>query len=468
MLFNSPEYLLFLPAVAILYYLVPHRLRWVLLLIASYVFYISWNPRFLVLIIFSTLFNYAAAILIYHQNTLKNRKLLLAAAILINFGLLGYFKYTNFILHSLNVAAGAVNAGAPFSTLDIILPVGISFYTFQTVSYVIDVYRGKLEPERHAGVFAVYVAFFPQLVAGPIERARNLLPQFKRRHPFLLANLTEGLKLIIIGMFKKVVLADRLAIYVNTVYADTAAATDLQLIIATWMFAFQILMDFSGYSDIAIGSARILGIDLMKNFDFPYLATSVTDFWRRWHISLTTWFTDYIYIPLGGNRKGQIRKYFNILIVFFISGVWHGAGWSFVVWGLLNGIYLVIEDLTGLRKAAAGRFAAVVRGIVTFNLIAVTWVFFRSDSLAGAVRIFMDLIQFEFVPGTLFVPFGAFGFFQTVLVLVMGIILGGVLYLRHTGRLTRWYPAAVVYMALVFLIVIFGSFGNREFIYFQF
>ncbi|MBQ7859421.1 MAG: MBOAT family protein, partial [Faecalibacterium sp.] len=331
MLFNSLAYAIFLPLVILAYFAVPHRLRWAVLLVFSYYFYMSWNPELVVLILFTTTVSWSAALLVEKWN---DRPALKKAALVISVGLclavLFFFKYFNFVSESVTAVCRLVGLPLTAPVLDLVLPVGISFYTFQTLSYVVDVYRGDLAAEHHFGIYALYVSFFPQLVAGPIERAGNLLPQFRVKHSFSTARTTEGLAKIGVGLFKKVVVADYVAPFVNAVYNDLGGCTGLTLIFATCMFAVQIYCDFCGYSEIAVGSAKILGFDLMENFRSPYFARSIREFWRRWHISLSTWFSDYIYIPLGGSRCAKHRHLLNLIITFGFSGLWHGANWTFV------------------------------------------------------------------------------------------------------------------------------------------
>ncbi|MBW2967124.1 MBOAT family protein, partial [Candidatus Woesearchaeota archaeon] len=346
MLFNSIHFLVFFPVVIVLYYSLAHKHRWILLLISSYYFYMSWKAEYVILIMISTLVDYIAGLQIFRSQSVVRKRLFLVLSILTNIGLLFAFKYFNFFSDSVREILQVFTIQLNPLTLKVLLPVGISFYTFQTLSYTIDVYRGRIMPEKHLGIFAVYVSFFPQLVAGPIERAKNLLPQFYRKVDFDYVLVVAGLKLMLWGFFKKVVIADRLAIMVDYIYGDVTGFTGLSLIIATVFFAFQIYCDFSGYSDIAIGAAQVMGIRLMDNFKRTYLATSASDFWRRWHISLSSWFRDYIYIPLGGNRLSRFRGCLNILVVFLVSGLWHGANWTFVLWGLLHGIYLTASAIT--------------------------------------------------------------------------------------------------------------------------
>ncbi|MFC1608484.1 MBOAT family O-acyltransferase [Candidatus Latescibacterota bacterium] len=337
MLFNSIHYFFFFPVIVAVFYSIPHRFRWMLLLAASYYFYMCWKPEYLVLILIATAVNYLAGLMMGAAASVKARKLYLVLSLSTSLGILFCFKYFNFFNESFRALFTRLNLLYDVQAFEVLLPVGISFFTFQALSYSIDVYRGDREPEKHPGIFALYVAFFPQLVAGPIERSTRLMPQFFKKVPFGCDRVTDGLKKILVGLFKKVVIADRLALYVDAVYNNQAQHSGSTLLLATIFFSFQIYCDFSGYSDIAIGSARVLGYELMENFKRPYLSRSVGEFWKRWHISLSTWFRDYLYIPLGGSRVAYWRRYTNIFIVFLISGLWHGANWTFVVWGALHG-----------------------------------------------------------------------------------------------------------------------------------
>ena len=354
MLFNSLEFLLFLPVVLVCYALTPRHLRWIPLLAASYYFYASWRLEYLTLILASTAVDYAAGLALGRVTNRASRRALVGLSLVANLGILLFFKYANFFAQTWSSMIGA---GADGSLHTFLLPVGISFYTFQTLSYTIDVYRGRIEPERHLGRFALYVAFFPQLVAGPIERAGRLLPQVTRMASPNTDQIVSGLRLALWGFFKKVVIADRLALVVDQVYGNPADQSGITWLIGTYFFAFQIYCDFSGYSDIAIGVARLLGFDLMKNFRVPYSASSLREFWGRWHISLSTWFRDYVYIGLGGNRVQLGRWIANILVTFLVSGLWHGANWTFVVWGGLHGAYLVIEHALR-RNSKSGQVKA--------------------------------------------------------------------------------------------------------------
>ena len=347
MLFNSIKFLIFFPCVWLLYYMLPFRFRKYLLLAASYYFYMCWKPEFIVLILASTAMNYLFA-LSFGCESARKRKSLFVLSIVFNLGMLFVFKYANFAGETVTAVCKAFSIPFTAPVLNIVLPVGISFYTFQTMSYTIDVYRGKMEAERDFVMFALFVSFFPQLVAGPIEKASNLLPQLKQEHPFSYENTTYGLKLMAWGFFKKCVIADQLTLLiVDPVYAAPLLYRGGALIIATVAFSIQIYCDFSGYSDIARGCAKTMGIDLMSNFKAPYLSCSITEFWRRWHVSLTDWFREYVYIPLGGNRKGLLKKCLFCGVTFLLSGLWHGANWTFVIWGLLHAVFLNVESIAG-------------------------------------------------------------------------------------------------------------------------
>lgn len=404
MLFNSLHFLIFFPIVVAVYYLIPQKVRAYWLLAASYYFYMCWNAKYVVLLLFSTIVTYVSGIMLerYGQSDMeeksriRHKKLCIAVSFVLNLAILFIFKYLNFGLESLQQIFAQMHIALNVPKFDLLLPVGISFYTFQALGYTMDVYRGEIYAEKNFFRYALFVSFFPQLVAGPIERSKNLLCQLDRPAKPSFERLRDGFFLMLWGYFLKVVLADRIAVFVDTVYGDFETYTGVYLIVATILFAVQIYCDFSGYSVIAMGAAKILGIQLMENFDAPYLSVSVADFWRRWHISLSYWFRDYLYIPLGGNRKGKFRKYINLLLTFGVSGLWHGADWSYVIWGLLNGIWQIIGDiLTPLKKRAADLLEIkkdslshrAIRTVTTFFLVDITWVFFRADSAFSALRI---------------------------------------------------------------------------------
>lgn len=470
MSFISPEFVIFFALVVPLFFMLPQRQRWILLFIASYYFYGYGEPKNLLLIAMTTLVDYVAARRIDITDHIPTRRLWLIASLSANLGVLFIFKYFNFFADAL---------GAGDRLLDVVLPVGISFYTFQSMAYTIDVYRRQIKAEQHAGIFATYVAFFPQLVAGPIERAGSLLPQFHQRMTFDAERTVSGFRLILWGLFKKVVIADRLALYVNVVYNDAQHYTGLPLIVATMFFGFQIYCDFSAYSNIAIGTARVMGFTLMQNFRQPYFARSVREFWARWHISLSTWFRDYVYIPLGGNRVSQGRNLLNLFIVFLLSGLWHGASWTFVIWGALHGLFVVID--AGLRGRGVRIAAPVwVKLAVTYALVSFAWIFFRANSLDDALYIAGNLLTFT--PTDLTAPFAlAEGVLLTPgLEFVLAWVLIGLLLavdvldarvgldkaLTMSPAPLRW---AVYYAAgtAVLLSGLYGV-GAQQFIYFQF
>ena len=394
MIFNSLEYLVFFAVVAPVYFLLPHRFRWTLLLAASLWFYMAWRADYVILIIASITLDYVCSNGMGRTENPGARNAYLMVSICGNLGLLFAFKYSNFFNSSLRVLFHYCDLPYEIPRMDVVLPVGISFYTFQTMSYTIDVYRRKIQPERHLGYFALFVSFFPQLVAGPIERASNLLPQLKQRQSLDFARINEGLRQALWGFFKKVVVADRLAAYVDAVYNNVPDHTGLQFVLATYFFAFQIYCDFSGYSDIAIGCAKILGIRLSKNFAHPYFARSTVEFWRRWHISLSSWLRDYLYIALGGNRSGVGRTYFNISITMLLGGLWHGANWTFLLWGALQGFLLIVSRLKQPHVGALHQrlgLPAWIRELLqvgfTFHLSCLSWVLFRANSVSDALHI---------------------------------------------------------------------------------
>lgn len=485
MLFNSIDFLLFFPFVTLVYFILPHRVRWVWLLLASYWFYMSWNVRYALLIALSTAITYASGLLLQW----RKRRLWVFLSFASNLAILFFFKYFGFFLN--NLSAGLALAGIGFKrpAFDVMLPVGISFYTFQALSYTIDVYRGEVEPERNFFRYALFVSFFPQLVAGPIERSKNLLGQLHERHSFDPDQARDGLLLMLWGMFEKIVVADRLAILVDYVYQNYADLPGAAVVLATVLFAFQIYCDFGGYSHIAMGAAQVMGFRLMENFRQPYLAKSVAEFWRRWHISLSTWFRDYLYIPMGGNRKGRGRKYLNTMVTFLVSGLWHGASWSFVVWGGLNGAYQVIGEILAparervcqlLRIDRGLPFWGLLRTVFTFCLVDFTWLFFRANSLSTAYRMLVHTVR-QFQLSLLFGQLFSLGLdsanFQVAL-LTVAVLVATDLLRERLGSLrplvtrrclpVRWS----FYLVGVLTVLIFGIYGPgydaAAFIYFQF
>ena len=474
MLFNSIEYILFFASVVGAYYALPHTKRWLLLLVASYVFYAWWNPGYAALILGSTLIDYRVAIAMDRSDRRARKKRLLITSLIANLGLLFTFKYWNFANDNLAAAFAAMGIPWHGGSLDLLLPVGISFYTFQTLSYTIDVYRGRLAPEKHLGHFALYVAFFPQLVAGPIERAVNLLPQLRTVKTFDWDRVASGLQLALWGLFKKVVIADLLARHVVAIYGNVPEHNGVSYWVATYAFAFQIFCDFSGYSDIAIGSARVMGFDLMKNFDRPYFATTIVDFWRRWHISLSTWLRDYLYIPLGGNRGGTVLLYRNLMITMLLGGLWHGASWNFVIWGGLQGVMLSLSRATLSTRNRLNERLGIplwlrdsIRMVITFHLVCVSWVFFRAESLHDATHMLVGMctdLGAPFINRTILLQ-AVFGIAVLLAVQVTQSRVGSVRTWMSTKplpiRWTCWY-------FLLFSIVLLGVDSGTQFIYFQF
>lgn len=488
MLFNSLDFLIFFPIVTILYFLLPQKLRWVMLLTASCIFYMFFVPVYILILFFTIIIDYISGIYIERLQD-KKKKLFLIISILSNVGILFVFKYFNFFNENIAYIARVLHWNYPIENLWILLPIGLSFHTFQSLSYVIEVYRGHQKAERHLGIYALYVMFYPQLVAGPIERPQNMLHQFYEYHKFDYKRVTSGLKLMAWGFFKKVVIADRLALFVNQVYNNSNEYTGFTLVIATIFFSFQIFCDFSGYSDIAIGAAQVMGFKLMTNFRRPYLSKSVAEFWRRWHISLSTWFKDYVYISLGGNRVSKSRWMLNLLITFLISGLWHGANWTYIIWGGLNGLFQIISYITrnvrgrvthALRLGKLPWLYSVLQIAFTFILVSFTWIFFRANSMADAVHIISHIPEGLFDAGVIkaqLIELSSIGFdkYYFILSFILIIIMEGVHFLEESGK-NMWEiisakPAAVRYTAyyiLILAILLLGEFGSNEFIYFQF
>ncbi|MFT4670117.1 MAG: alginate O-acetyltransferase complex protein AlgI [Flavobacteriaceae bacterium] len=477
MLFNSIEFLLFLPVVFILYWFVLKqsiKAQNALLLVASYLFYGWWDFRFLALIGLSTCVDYFVGLALEKEEDKRQRKLLVAASVAVNIGMLGFFKYYNFFVDSWINAWANLGVEMHAWTLQIILPVGISFYTFQTLSYTFDIYRKKLQPTRNFINFAAFVAFFPQLVAGPIERASNLLPQFSVKRLFNFERAKSGLHLIIWGLFKKVVIADSCATYVNTIFENYQDVNSLTLLLGVIYFGFQIYGDFSGYTDIAIGTARLFGFELTRNFNYPYFSRDIAEFWRRWHITLFSWFKDYLYIPLGGSRGGKTKQIRNVFIIFLVSGLWHGANWTIIIWSALHAVFflpllLSKRNRKHLSQVAEKRFIPsfkeIVQIITTFSLVTLAWVFFRSENLSVAIdyykRLFLDL---NFNVELLIIER-----YSVEMLLLIGIFI--IIEWFHRckehpffGRF-KWLKLAAV-VAMILTLGVYTE--NQQFIYFQF
>jgi alginate O-acetyltransferase complex protein AlgI len=480
MLFNSLEFLIFLPIVITFYFLISPKYRWALLLVASYYFYMCWDYKYIVLILTSTVIDYFSGIYMFKSSKRMVRKALLYLSLTANLGLLFFFKYFDFFGSNINYFFEQFNIFTQVPQYDYLLPVGISFYTFQTLSYTIDIYREKQKPEYHFGRFALFVSFFPQLVAGPIERSVNLLPQFREQFSFDYNRIRDGILLMCWGFFKKVVIADRLAEYVNIVYNNPDIYGGMQSALATLFFSFQIYCDFSGYSDIAIGTALIMGYRLMTNFRRPYLAANIREFWQRWHISLSTWFRDYVYIPLGGKRVAKWRWQFNLFITFAVSGLWHGAEWTFVIWGALHGFYLIFaiwmvnyhqkfNEVTGLSTRPG--LLRVAQAATTFLLVYISWIFFRANNTYDAFMIIGNIFGSSGAEGiNLFrFPIDMYISVISIVILFMVEIMEEKYQIykqlkKSSFRTLKWVTLAVIIVA----IVVFGIWDEVDFLYFQF
>lgn len=498
MLFNSRQFIIFFPIVAVVYYVVPKKIRYLWLLVASYYFYMGWNPKYAVLLLFTTTVTYLSGLLLdYVTNSGMNdkrkekyRKLTVAISFVCNLGVLFLFKYLNFAVGILGKVFGFFHVSLNIPAFDILLPVGISFFTFQALSYTVDVYRGEIYTEKNFFRYALYVSFFPQLVAGPIERSKNLLKQLAVPKDFCFDRAKEGFLLMLWGYFLKLVIADRIAIVIDTIYGDPSEYGGYYVIVATVLFAFRIYCDFAGYSTIAVGTAEIMGICLMENFNAPYLSLNVADFWRHWHISLTSWFRDYVYIPLGGNKKGRFRKYLNCLIVFLLSGLWHGATFAFVIWGGLNGIYQIVgELLLPVRRRIVGCLRLdessfgfkVYKVVLTFILVDITWLFFRAGSLQAAIASIKALMSTHnpwiLFDGSLYkCGLDQKNFLLAIICIIVLLIADGFKLKGHKIRTficnQDWLFQVLFFALAVCFIIIFGVWGSaydaKEFIYFQF
>lgn len=469
MFFNSNEFIIFLPLVVLGYYLLPHKWRLVWLLGASYYFYMSWKAEYALLIVGSTIVDFFAARFIHASNKKAIQKAWLGLSLFTNLGLLAVFKYYNFFRGELEQTLIQNGLENWLPTLSLILPVGISFYTFQTLSYTLDVYYQRQKPEKHFGIFALYVSFFPQLVAGPIERFSNLGTQLKQWHKFNYANMVLGMRLILFGFFVKMAIADNVSPYVDDVYRNYASLNSTSIATGLLLYAFQIYADFFGYSTIAIGAAKLLGINIIDNFNAPYFATSINDFWKKWHISLTTWFREYLYLPLGGNRVNQFRWLINILFVFIVSGFWHGANWTFIIWGAVHGFVYLLETyfskFTGIKTKQLNVFWQILSAIKTFLIVCFAWVFFRAESFNQALDIFSSLFsnfqledQFKVSP-TVWVLLTLF--------IIADFVLKNIRFDQWLNKLVfsaRW----TVYAVLLFSIMALGGVTHQAFIYFQF
>jgi len=492
MLFNSIDFLWFYTIVVVLYFLAPFRFRWFLLLIASYYFYMSLNPVYGILLFVTTLVTYLAGVFVDKAETKATKKKYLVFALIVNFGILFIFKYFDFFNDNLSLIWSWFGASYDSLSFKLLLPIGISFYTFQSIGYVIDVYRGDIKAEKHFGKLALFVSFFPQLLAGPIARAGRMLPQFSEKHRFDYERVVNGLILVLWGLFKKIVIADRLAVLVNQVYDNPVGYSGWGLIIATYFFAIQIYCDFSGYSNIAIGVAKILGYELPDNFNRPYFSQSVREFWKRWHMTLNQWFRDYLYIPLGGSRVARWKIVRNIFVVFAVTGLWHGAAWTFVIWGLLHGFYLFAENIIGSvfdkikfwSKVRANFLFKGFKIFLTFHLVVFAWIFFRANSIHDAFYIVTHLFDnfgqivvyvtdFDVMAGFL-LSLGLSGaWFKALFVFIVFMEILHVLQRKivRMGDFQMQLPLVWRWGFLYFVILVilfFGQFGYSEFIYFKF
>lgn len=473
MLFNSWVFAVFLPLVLVLYLRLGQRGQNIWLLLASYFFYGWWDARFCTLLMLSTVVDYKCGLAMEGAQSGGSRKRILFISLATNLGVLGFFKYFNFFTDSARHLLEQLGFEASIPTLNVLLPVGISFYTFQTLSYTIDVYRGRIKPINNFVDFGLYVAFFPQLVAGPIERATSLLPQIQSVRRVTWDHIRSGTFLVFIGLVKKIAIADSVAPVVNQIFAEPTAYTSLELLVGLYLFSFQIYGDFSGYSDIARGCARLMGFDLMVNFQQPYFSRNITEFWRRWHISLSSWLRDYLYIPLGGNRRGLTRTYINLMVTMLLGGLWHGASWSFVVWGGLHGAFLAIHKATTQSKnevehnieCSVGSLLKALPGIVlTFHLVALTWIFFRAHSFGSAWDFMMGILAFS----DLSLPFG-WKLLGVSLVLLLILDIPQYLSGKQTVLLDAPWPwRAAVYTLLTLAIFLLRTDAEIPFIYFQF
>lgn len=493
MLFNSFQFILFFIVIVTLYFLTNPKFRWILLLAASYFFYMSWNIKYAVLIFTSTVITYLSGIYIERfKSKIKKQKLVLSVSLITNLLILFIFKYLNFSIDTVNSLFKYINISSIIPNLDLLLPVGISFYTFQALSYSMDVYKGKVKAEKHFGIYALYVSFFPQLVAGPIERSNNLLPQFKKTHTFDEERVIDGMKLILWGTFKKIVVADRIANIVNVVYGNVYEHNSLVLLTTTILFSIQIFCDFSGYSDIAVGVSRIMGYKLMDNFKRPYYSKTISEFWNRWHISLSTWFKDYVYIPMGGNRVHILKKCFNLFVTFLISGLWHGASFNFLIWGGLHGTYIVTENLTSqsrsilakklkLENFQRSRMKKVLDVLFVFALVNFAWIFFRANSIDDALfivgsfkNLFSDIYSYKEAIYTYINIYPSFGRVE-FLITILSVVILELFHLiqRHNSirhilrKRPRWIRLTIYYF-LVLWIIFWGSREGSQFVYFQF
>lgn len=494
MLFNSINFIVYFPIVVLIYFTIPKKIRYIWLLAASYFFYMCWNAKYAVLLFYSTAVTYVSGLLIDRcdrkNQPEKRKKLFVALSFAMNLSLLFLFKYFDFAVENINFILAKCNIEVLTPQFDLLLPVGISFYIFQALSYTMDVYRKDIYVERNFLKYALFVSFFPQLVAGPIERSKNLLKQISQDNAFSYENFRRGLLIMLWGYFQKIVIADRIGLLVDTVYGNVGGYEGSYFLLASVLFAVQIYCDFSGYSMIAVGAAKVMGFRLMENFDCPYFAKTVAEFWRRWHISLTSWFRDYLYIPLGGNRKGTARKYLNIMIVFLVSGLWHGAQWTYVIWGGLNGLFQVVGSILMPLREKTGKLLKVkeksfghrvLKTFVTFVLVDFTWIFFRAESISDALHIIKSIVT---VPNPwIFLDGSIYGLglsqkqFHLMIFSLLILLVADWLKYKKISILDKILDQDIwcrwsVYITGILFVLIFGIWGNaydaQAFVYFQF
>lgn len=467
MLFNSLHFLVFFPIVCIVYFLLP-SLRWrnLFLLGASYYFYMNWEPVYALLLFSSTLITYLAALGIAKFPKQKDKRICLIGSLVLNLGILFLFKYYNFAAENLTLLLTQIGISIPMPSFGLLLPVGISFYIFQALGYSIDVYRGKTNVEKNFFTYALFVSFFPQLVAGPIERSTNLLQQFKKDHSFSYENVMTGIRLMLWGYFLKLVLADRCALYVDPVFNNVPYHNGGSFLLASLFFPFQIYGDFAGYSLTAIGAAKVMGFNLMENFRRPYFATTVTDFWHRWHISLSTWFKDYVYIPLGGNRVSPVRCHFNIMTTFIVSGIWHGANWTFIIWGTIHGALQCIEKWLGWNKKQWNKREKMTHWALTFCVVCIAWIFFRANTISDAFQIIKSIFTNPGVPYMRVADFLAIAL-ALFIMFIKELIDEHRLKIRISDS-PIWIIRHLYITFMIGFIILMGVLNGDQFIYFQF
>ena len=469
MLFNSIAFLLFFPIVCVLYFAIPAstlRARNLLLLAASYYFYMNWEPAYALLLLASTAVTYSAALGIKRSSESSKKKWCLAGSLVLNLAILFLFKYYNFLGSNIEAALQMSGLSIDIPEFKLLLPIGISFYTFKALGYTIDVYRGTVKAEHDFFNYALFVSFFPALAAGPIDRSNSLLPQLKKKRPFDYDDVMTGVRMMVWGYFLKLVIADRCGIYVDTIFNNVDRHNGGSYLLASLLFPFQIYGDFAGYSLIAIGAARVMGFRLMENFRRPYFACSIGEFWHRWHISLSTWFRDYVYIPLGGNRVGRARQYFNLLVTFVVSGIWHGANWTFICWGTLHGVLLCIEKALGIGRRKYSGVSRLCHWAATFVLVSLAWVLFRADSLHDAMTVIKGIFTSPGVPHADMKTFMALALVFPILIIKE--IANEYQWNIHVSGSRHWIVRHLYIAAMTALIILFGILGSDQFIYFQF